>query len=183
VSKKDIIWKLAYLAIAGGVFMIDQATKAWAVRRLRFGDPISVISGFLNFAYAQNTGVAFSMLDDHGDTGRWGLSVVAFVAGALVLYFFWRTPRSDDRILGALALLLAGIAGNVADRMRLGFVIDFIDVQFGSWHYPTFNVADMSICIGAGLLIIDMLITKRQPANVDLNPRSAIRDPQSKDVS
>ena len=129
--------------------MIDQTTKAWAVSRLRFGEDISIIPGFLNFAYAQNTGVAFSMLDDHGDVGRWGLSAVAVFAGVLVLYFFWRTPRSDDRVLGALALLLAGIIGNVTDRIRLGFVVDFIDVQFGSWHYPTFNVADMAIVIGA----------------------------------
>lgn len=164
MNKKDILWKLAYLAIAGGVFMIDQASKAWAVQRLRFGEDIPVISGFLNFAYAQNTGVAFSMLDDHGDTGRWGLSIVAMVAGALVLYFFWRTPRSDDRILGALALLLAGIAGNVTDRMRLGYVVDFIDVQFGSWHYPTFNVADMAIVAGAGLMIIDMFLSKKKEA-------------------
>ena len=162
MNKRDLIWKLAYLAIAGGVFLIDQTTKAWAVRRLRFGDDVSVISGFLNFAYAQNTGVAFSMLDDHGDAGRWGLSIVALVAGVLVMYFFWRTPRTDDRVLGALALLLAGIAGNVTDRVRLGFVVDFIDVQFGSWHYPTFNVADMAICIGAGLLIIDMFLSKRK---------------------
>lgn len=163
MNKKDFLWKLGYLAITGGVFMIDQMTKAWAVRRLRFGDDIPVISGFLNFAYAQNTGVAFSMLDDHGDAGRWGLSAVALLAGVLVLYFFWRTPRSDDRILGSLALLLAGIAGNVVDRLRLGFVVDFIDVQFGSWHYPTFNVADMAIVIGAGLLILDMFMTKKKP--------------------
>ena len=141
--------------------MIDQATKAWAIRRLRFGEDMAIIPGFLNFSYAQNTGVAFSMFDDGGDAGRWALSAVAFVAAALVLYFFWRTPRSDDRILGALALLLAGIVGNVVDRARLGFVIDFIDVQFGSWHYPTFNVADMAICIGAGLLILDMFLSKK----------------------
>ena len=162
VTKRDLLWKLAYLAIAGGIFLIDQSSKAWAVRRLRFGDGMPVISGFLNFVYAQNPGIAFSMLDDHGDGGRWGLSVIAIVAGALVLYFFWRTPRSDDRILGALALLLAGIAGNVTDRLRLGFVIDFIDVQFGSWHYPTFNVADAAICVGAGLLILDMFLSKRK---------------------
>ena len=161
MNKRDIIWKLAYLAIAGGVFMIDQTTKAWAVRRLRFGDDISIISGFLNLAYAQNTGAAFSMLEDQGDAGRWGLSIVAMVAAVLVMYFFWRTPRSDDRILGALTLLLAGIAGNLTDRLRLGFVVDFIDVQFGSWHYPTFNVADIAICIGAGLLILDMFLSKR----------------------
>ncbi len=162
MNKKDFFWKLGYLVITGGVFMIDQTTKAWAIRRLRFGDDMNIIPGFLNFAYAQNTGVAFSMLDDHGDAGRWGLSAVAVIAGILVLYFFWKTPRSDDRILGALALLLAGIAGNVTDRLRLGFVIDFIDVQFGSWHYPTFNVADMAIITGAGLLILDMVMTKKK---------------------
>lgn len=161
MNKKDFLWKLGYLVITGGIFLIDQTTKAWAVRRLRFGDDINVIPGFLNLAYAQNTGVAFSMLDDHGDAGRWGLSAVAVLAGILVLFFFWKTPRSDDRILGALALLLAGIIGNVTDRIRLGFVVDFIDVQFGSWHYPTFNVADMAIVIGAGLLILDMLLSKR----------------------
>ena len=164
MNKRDFIWKLAYLAISGGVFLIDQSTKAWAVSRLRSGDDIPVIPGFLNFAYAQNTGVAFSMLDDQGDTGRWGLSIVAIIAAVLVVYFFWRTPRTDDRVLGALALLLAGIAGNVTDRLRLGFVVDFIDVQFGSWHYPTFNVADMAICVGAGLLIIDMFLSKRKAA-------------------
>ena len=172
MNKQDIIWKLAYLAIAGGVFLIDQTTKAWAVRRLRFGDDINVIPGFLNFAYAQNTGVAFSMFDDQGDIGRWGLSIVALIAAVLVVYFFWRTPRTDDRILGALALLLAGIAGNVTDRVRLGFVVDFIDVQFGSWHYPTFNVADMAICIGAGLLILDMFWSRKKSGEASVAGRS-----------
>ena len=167
MNKKDFFWKLGYLLASGAVFMIDQTTKAWAVRRLRFGDDVQIIPGFLNFAYAQNTGVAFSLLDDHGDAGRWGLSVVAFVAATLVLYFFWKTPRSDDRILGALALLLAGIVGNVVDRARLGFVVDFIDVQFGSWHYPTFNVADMAICIGAGILILDMFLSKKPEAKAN----------------
>jgi signal peptidase II len=161
LNKRDLIWKLAYLAIAGGVYLIDQTTKAWAARSLRFNGDWSIISGFLNFAYAQNRGVAFSMLDDQGGPGRWGLSVVAIIAGTLVLYFFWRTPRSDDRMLGSLALLLAGISGNLTDRMRLGFVIDFIDVQFGAWHYPTFNVADAAICIGAGLLIVDLFLSKK----------------------
>ena len=175
MTKRDLIWKLAYLAIAGGVFMIDQTTKAWAARRLHFDGDMPIIRGFLNFAYAQNTGVAFSMFDDGGDSGRWGLSVVAFVAAILVLYFFWRTPRSDDRILGALALLLAGIAGNLTDRIRLGFVIDFIDVQFGSWHYPTFNIADTAICIGAGLLLLDLVLSKKKK----VAEKPAMQNPES----
>lgn len=147
--------------------MIDQTTKAWAARVLRFDGDRSLISGFLNLAYAQNTGVAFSMLDDHGNSGRWGLSAVAIVAATLVMYFFWRTPRTDDRVLGSLALLLAGIVGNVVDRLRLGFVIDFIDVQFGNWHYPTFNIADAAICVGAGLLLIDMFLSKKKEQKLE----------------
>lgn len=179
MTKKDFIWKLAYLAIAGGVFMIDQTSKAWATRVLHFEGDRSIISGFLNFAYAQNTGVAFSMLDQGGDTSRWGLSAVAIIAGTLVLYFFWRTPRTDDRILGSLALLLAGIAGNVTDRLRLGFVVDFIDVRFGGWHYPTFNVADAAICIGAGMLILDLFFSKRRQAVMKAETRAAGSVPEA----
>ena len=147
--------------MAGAVFMVDQTTKAWAIKSLRFGGDREVIPNLLNFAYAENTGVAFSFLNDHGEAGRFGLSIVALIAGILVLYYFWRVPHTHDRLLGALALLLAGIIGNVTDRLRLGFVVDFIDFQFGSWHYPTFNVADMAICVGAGLMILDMFLTRK----------------------
>lgn len=163
LNKKDLYWKIAYLIAAGAVFLLDQVSKAWAIRRLRFSGEREIIPNFLNFAYAENTGVAFSFLDNHGDAGRYGLSVVAGLAAILVLYYFWRVSSTDDRLLGALTLLLAGIVGNVTDRIRLGFVIDFIDVQFGSWHYPTFNVADAAICIGAGLLLLDMFWNKKKP--------------------
>ncbi len=167
LKKTDVFWKIAYLVMAGGVFLIDQMTKAWAIRRLRFGGDQSVIPNFLNFAYAENTGVAFSQLNDHGDAGRWGLSIVAAIAAILVLYYFWRIPRTNDKILGALALLLAGIVGNLTDRARLGFVIDFIDVQLGNWHYPTFNIADAAICIGAILLMIDLFFNKKSQKTED----------------
>lgn len=167
MNGSGITWRLAYLAATAGVFLIDQATKAWAVKTLRPSRVIEVIPGFLNFIYAENTGVAFSMFAGNGDAGRWALSGLAIVAGVLVLYFFWRTPRSDDRILGALAMLLAGIVGNVVDRIRLGYVVDFIDVQFGNWHYPTFNVADIAICTGAGLLIFDMFFGNGSKSDAD----------------
>jgi signal peptidase II len=175
VTKKDFLWKIAYLLMAGGVFLVDQMTKAWAVRNLRFGGDRSIIENFLNLSYAQNTGAAFSMLDDHGDAGRWGLSALAGAAAVLVLFYFWRIPRTHDRLLSALALLLAGIVGNLTDRVRLGFVVDFIDVQFGSWHYPTFNVADMAICVGAGLLILDMFLTRKKPTEETVQPTTAVK--------
>jgi signal peptidase II len=162
LNKSIYIWKAIYLIAAALVFFMDQTTKAWAIRKLRFGGDYSVIQGLLNFAYAENPGVAFSQLSDHGEYGRWGLSGVAIIAAIVVMYFFWKIPRTQDRLLSALALLLAGILGNVTDRMRLGFVIDFIDVQIGSWHYPTFNIADAAICVGAVLLLIDMFFTRKQ---------------------
>ena len=165
MKKQDFWWKFAYLAASIGVVLLDQASKAWARKTLRFGDEVNVIPGFLNFVYAENTGVAFSQLNNGGDFGRWMLSVLAALAALAVLYYFWRTPRTADRTLGACALLMAGIVGNLTDRARLGFVIDFIDVQFGGWHYPTFNIADSAICLGAGLLILDLLLFKNRSKN------------------
>src|SRR5882757_5539542 len=153
---------------AGALVLLDQASKAWAARPLRFtGEPYTAIAGFLNFDYAENNGVAFSQLQNGGDPGRWALSGLALIAALAVLYFFWRTARSDDRILGACALLLAGILGNLTDRIRLGFVIDFIDVQFGGWHYPTFNVADSCICIGACLLLLDLFLNRKKKGKAE----------------
>jgi signal peptidase II len=79
-----------------------------------------------------------------------------------VFYYFVRTPRNDDRVLGACALLLAGILGNLTDRARLGHVIDFIVFHVGSYHWPTFNVADASITIGALLLAYDLVFGSRR---------------------
>ena len=88
--------------------------------------------------------------------------VLASFAAAAVLYYFFRTPRNDDRILGACALLLAGITGNLTDRARLGFVIDFIQLHAGQYHWPTFNVADASISFGALLLAYDLIFASRK---------------------
>jgi signal peptidase II len=175
MKRTDVFWKLAYLLAAVAVFMIDQTTKAWAVRKLRFGGDMNIIDGFLNFVYAENTGVAFSMLDNNGDAGRWGLATIATIAAVLVLFYFWRIPRTNDRLLGSLALLLAGIVGNLTDRIRLGFVVDFIQVHYRDWYYPVFNVADIAICVGAGLLILDMFWTKKE----ETKDKEAIQNPKS----
>lgn len=181
MNKKTIYWKIGYLVAAFGVFLLDQASKAWARKTLRFGDEVNVIPNFLNFIYAENTGVAFSQFNNGGDTGRWLLSAVAGLAAVFVLYYFWRTPKENDRMLGACALLLAGIVGNLTDRVRLGYVIDFIDVQFGNWHYPTFNVADSAICIGAGLLILDLFFSRKpEKDSAEKQALSGSENPKSK---
>ena len=139
---------------------MDQASKAWVVRRLRFSDA-TVISGLLDFSYAENPGIAFGQLQEGGTFGRWFFVVLASAAAIAVLVYFFRTERNDDRILGACALLLAGILGNLTDRVRLGFVIDFIHVHAGQYHWPTFNVADASISLGALLLAYDLIFANR----------------------
>ncbi len=160
-TKNNITWKLAYLFAAFCVFLFDQVSKAWAIRQLRFTGEREIISGILNFVYAENTGVAFSQLQDGGNWGRFGLSAVALLAAVFVLYYFWKVPRSQDKLLGGLALLLSGILGNFTDRIRLGFVIDWIQFHYNDWYYPVFNIADSAICIGAAFLIWDLFFSKK----------------------
>lgn len=162
MKAREFSWRIWYLLAAFGIYMFDQMSKAWAVRTLRFNQDKTIIGGFLDFSYAENPGIAFGQLQEGGAWGRWALAALASAAAVAVLTYFFRTPRSDDRILGACALLLAGIAGNLTDRVRLGYVIDFINVHAGAYHWPTFNVADASICIGAGLLILDLILEGRR---------------------
>ncbi len=160
-------WRAAYLIAAVGIYLVDQSTKAWAVRALRFGDDRPIIRGFLDLVYAENRGIAFGQLQEGGNFGRWFFVALAIVAAMAVFYYFLRAPRDDDRVLGACALLLAGIVGNLTDRARLGYVIDFIDMHARSYHWPTFNIADASITIGALLLAYDLVFDNKKQTSVE----------------
>ncbi|HEX8709209.1 MAG TPA: signal peptidase II [Pyrinomonadaceae bacterium] len=163
MSRERFGWRVAYLFAAFGIYMVDQASKAWAVRALyRTGETKTLISGLLDLVYAENPGIAFGHLQEGGSFGRWFFVVLAIAAAVAVLVYFFRTPRSDDRMLGACALLLAGIVGNLTDRARLGYVIDFIFLHYRSFHWPVFNVADMCICAGALLLAYDLFFQSRK---------------------
>ena len=155
-------WRAGYLLAAVGIYLADQSSKAWAVKTLRFGEERVIIDGFLQFIYTENPGIAFGQLQDGGSFGRWFFVVLAALAAIAVFYYFMRTPRNDDRVLGACALLLAGILGNLTDRVRLGYVVDFIVVHAGNYHWPTFNVADASITVGALLLAFDLVFSHRK---------------------
>ncbi len=148
--------------LALGVFILDQATKLWISDRLPFGtyDPpkaITVIDGFLYIVHVGNTGAAWSML-----SGKSGL-LAAMALITLVAIYFWRHSLGL-RLLPvqiAFGLLCGGIVGNLLDRLIHGHVIDFLDFHFGSYTYPTFNVADSGICIGVAIYLIHSL---RSPA-------------------
>ncbi len=155
-------WRAAYLFAALALYMADQASKSWAVRRLKAGEVVRVWDGVLQFGYAENPGIAFGQLQEGGQFGRWMLATLAALAVVGLLAYFFRTKRTDDRLLGALALLLAGVAGNLTDRVRLGHVVDFVEVFIGSYQWPSFNVADAAICAGAGLLALDLILEGRR---------------------
>jgi signal peptidase II len=155
-------WRAAYLLASVGIYLVDQSSKAWAVKALRAGHEQTVIRGFLDFIYSENPGIAFGQMQESGSIGRWFFVGLAIAAAVAVFIYFVRTSRNDDRVLGACVLLLAGIAGNLTDRARLGYVIDFIAVHAGSWHWPSFNVADASITVGALLLAFDLIFQKEK---------------------
>ena len=159
-------WRAGYLLAAFGIYMVDQVSKAWAVKWLRSGHDIPLIKGFLDLVYTENPGIAFGQLQDGGAFGRWFFVILALAAAVAVLFYFLRTARNDDRHLGACALLLAGITGNLTDRIRFGYVIDFISAHAGSYHWPVFNVADASICLGALLLAYDLVVDSRKKTGV-----------------
>jgi signal peptidase II len=169
-------WRAAYLTAAAGVYLMDQATKAWAVRRLRTGDVVHVFGDGVRLAYAENTGIAFGRLQEGGQFGRWMLATLAALAVVGLLAYLFRTRRTDDRLLGAIALLLAGVAGNLTDRVRLGFVVDFIEVFIGSYQWPTFNVADAAICAGAALLALDLILEGRREGKRHRTPTAVTSD-------
>ncbi|HYH87345.1 MAG TPA: signal peptidase II [Pyrinomonadaceae bacterium] len=162
VGARGFGWRAAYLAAAAAVYFADQMSKAWAVRRLRSGEVVSVVGDTVRFGYAENTGIAFGRLQEGGQFGRWMLAALAALAVVGLLAYFFRTRRTEDRVLGAIALLLAGVGGNLTDRVRLGHVVDFIEVFIGSYQWPTFNIADAAICVGAGLLALDIILEGRR---------------------
>ena len=165
-QKSKISRLLAYrvlLGLALAVFTLDQLTKAWIGARLPFGTygemggAIPVVRGFFYLVHQGNTGAAWSMF-----TGR-SVLLAALAAGTLVAIFFWRRALGLQSRAAQICfgLLCGGIVGNLTDRLAHGYVIDFVDLHFGSYVYPTFNVADSGIFLGVFGYILWSL---KQPA-------------------
>lgn len=141
------------LIIAAIVIIADQITKAAATHYLTLHLPVSVMPLF-NFTLMHNTGAAFSFLNDAGGWQRWFFSVLAIVVSGVIIHWL-RTMPAHDRWQGiGLSLILGGALGNVIDRLRMGYVVDFLDFYAGGAHFPAFNVADSAITIGAGMILI-----------------------------
>jgi signal peptidase II len=160
--------------IAAFVVLADQATK-WAIVRWvpLYGNV--PINDFINLTHQRNTGAAFSFLAGAGGWQRWFFVVLATIVSAVLAVWIWRIRAQAQLLLSAgLTLVLGGAMGNLIDRIRLGYVTDFIQVWFGNWAFPSFNIADSAITVGAALLIIDSLfVSDKDKAVPDEAPPDA----------
>ncbi len=171
--------RLPYFILAATMLTADQLTKAWAIARLKPVDLIEVIPGFFRLVFATNRGVAFSMFADGNFDARWVFAGISVAASVFVLTYLFRTSPGKLRLSTALALLLAGIVGNLIDRVRLGEVIDFLGFHLNDkYSWPIFNVADSAICIGAGLLALEMLFEEK-PVKTESGSPNAVAEEQT----
>lgn len=150
---------LKWLWLSGLVIVIDQLSKWFMVSWLSLHETVA-ITPFFNLTMAHNTGAAFSFLASAQGWQRWFFVVLTVVISTGL--FFWLKKLTTDARLEAIALgmVLGGAIGNLIDRLYYGYVIDFLDVYYKTYHWPVFNVADSAIVVGAALLIIDSFVTK-----------------------
>ena len=157
--------RIVGLAIAAAVFVADQAAK-WVVTsvfQLQQRGTIEVLPIF-DLKWVQNYGVSMGFLTASSEMMRWGLVALTAAIAVFVAAWLWREKRRDDTI--ALALILGGAIGNILDRVRFGYVIDYADLHFGDIHpFLVFNVGDAAITIGVLLLLVRALLTRDRKAS------------------
>jgi signal peptidase II len=143
----------------------DQASKVWAVRNLPLIEPPVLVDGLFDLVHVRNTGVAFSLLStlDHRWVHPFLILATVLAVGAVLAYIAYLPCRGAAPV--GLGLILGGAIGNLIDRARLGYVVDFIDLHWRGHHWPTFNVADIGISVGVALLVIDMVFSPKEPAD------------------
>ena len=149
--------------LSGVVLILDQGSKWFADSLLGPHDAVPLLP-FLDLRKAYNPGAAFSFLSDASGWQRWFFSGLAVLIIGVLVVWLRRLSPGQGRVALALALILGGAAGNLVDRVLYGHVIDFIDLYYGTWHWPTFNIADSAITLGAVLLILDALLGRRAAA-------------------
>lgn len=152
---------VAWICVALLVIAADQATKGAVIEWLPLYDKVP-LNSFINLTHHQNTGAAFSFLAGAGGWQRWFFIFLAVAVSSVIAGWLYRIRRDGPLVLMAgLSLVLGGAVGNLIDRIRLGYVTDFIQVRFagvaGFDPFPSFNVADSAITVGAAFLIIDAL--------------------------
>lgn len=136
------------------VLVLDQVTKQLILNNLSWYEVVPLTNN-LNLTYVRNTGAAFSIFSE---LPPWVFVLLGVGVSIGIIVWLRRNLFGQRLVAVALCLIMGGALGNVVDRVRHGFVVDFVDFHIGQWHYAAFNVADMAICAGAALLILDMVL-------------------------
>ncbi|MDK9431310.1 signal peptidase II [Gallibacterium anatis] len=152
---------LIYLWLSVVAFILDLFTKWLVVSHFELYESVNILPIF-NLTYVRNYGAAFSFLADHSGWQKYFFVLIAVVISALLLFWLAKTPRQKILVNSAYALIIGGALANMTDRLYHGFVVDFLDFYWQIYHYPVFNVADIAICVGVGLLILDYLKNERK---------------------
>lgn len=139
------------------IIAVDQLSKYIASTRLELYQPDAVMP-MLNLTLAHNTGAAFSFLNGAGAWHHWFFMGFSFVVSIALVVWIIRLPKTERLQLVALSFILGGALGNLIDRVRLGYVIDFIDVYYKNYHWPIFNIADSAITVGTMLLVFGLCL-------------------------
>jgi signal peptidase II len=153
------------LLISAVIIFLDRLTKSWVTLRIPYGGAIPVIPRVLRITHWTNDGAAFSLFANTASPNavRWGLVCFTLLAALIVLFLMVRLGDRFTLVSVAMALIFAGALGNVHDRIAYGSVVDFIEVHIFGYHWPDFNIADSSVCIGACLLLLDSLRPRKTP--------------------
>jgi signal peptidase II len=149
-----------------GIIGLDQLTKQWIVGQFKLGETLPILSNYFNLTYVQNKGAAFGILAQADPAFRVPFFIVVpLIALGTIGYVFRKLEDNNIKLSVAFSLVIAGAVGNLIDRVVLGYVIDFLDFHWRwGYHFPAFNVADSAICIGVGLLMLDITGKEGAPA-------------------
>jgi len=152
---------LVWLWLSLVLILLDQASKLYFIAVLDYGRSVPVIEGFWNWTLVHNHGAAFSFLAGASGWQRWFFSALAVGISLLLVYWLRQMPRSHWREALPFALIIGGAIGNLIDRLRFGYVVDFIHWYWRDFHWPVFNIADASIVAGAVSLVVLSLLPRR----------------------
>jgi signal peptidase II len=159
-----------WMAVAVLVVIVDQLTKLAIIQYIELYGRVPLTS-FINLTHQRNPGAAFSFLADGGGWQRWFFTILASIVSVVIATWLFRSREDAPLPLSAgLALILGGAVGNLIDRVVHGYVTDFIQVWFGDWAFPSFNVADSAITVGATFLIVDSLFFSGRKAGKESPP-------------
>jgi signal peptidase II len=160
-SGRDMRWLM--LMIAALIVLLDRVTKLWVIAHIQQGHAIAIIPRIFRLTHVVNTGAAFSIFEGASSPALVRNLLIGFsiIAVVVVLALIWKMGRRATLTSVALALILGGAIGNLYDRIRFAYVVDFLEVHIVHYHWPDFNVADSAIVVGACLLLLEMLRPQR----------------------